>query len=46
MMNIKGAVTDPLKTGFVVNDIDIVSNKKFIEKNLPIKALFSFWGPL
>ena len=44
MMNIKGAVTDPLKTGFVANDIDIVANKKFIEKNPPIKALFSVFS--
>jgi len=41
---IKGAVTDPLKTGFVANDIDIVANKKFIEKNPPVKALFSVFS--
>lgn len=30
---IEGAVTDPVKLGFVVSDIQIVANKKFMEDN-------------
>ena len=30
---IKGAVSDPVKLGFVVSDIQIVANKKFIKEN-------------
>ena len=30
---IAGAVSDPIKLGFVVSDIRIVANKKFMEKN-------------
>ncbi|UOD35777.1 glycine betaine/L-proline ABC transporter substrate-binding protein ProX [Deferribacteraceae bacterium V6Fe1] len=41
---VKGAVTDPLKAGFVVSDINIVANHKFIEKNPPIKAFFSVFS--
>jgi len=37
---IKGAVTDPLKAGFVVSDIQTVANKKFLEDNPPIKRFF------
>lgn len=37
---VKGAVTDPLKAGFVVSDINIVANHKFMKKNPPIKAFF------
>ena len=36
---IEGAVSDPIKLGFVVSDIQIVANKKFIEKN-PVAAKF------
>lgn len=36
-----GAVSDPVKLGFVVSDIQIVANKKFIAKNPAIKAFFS-----
>ena len=36
---IKGAVTDPIKLGFVVTDIMTVANKKFLEKN-PAAAEF------
>lgn len=30
---IKGAVSDPVKLGFVVSDIQIVANKEFLQKN-------------
>lgn len=36
---IEGAVTDPLKTGFVITDIRSVANKKFLEEN-PAAAKF------
>ena len=38
--NVKGAVSDPLKMGFVVNDIRIVANKKFVENNPAAKKFF------
>lgn len=38
---LKGAITDPCKLGFVANDIRAVANKRFLEKNPPIKKLFS-----
>ncbi|MBN1957275.1 MAG: glycine betaine/L-proline ABC transporter substrate-binding protein ProX [Desulfuromonadales bacterium] len=37
---IEGAVTDPLKAGFVVSDIQVVANKKFLEKNPAAKRFF------
>jgi glycine betaine/proline transport system substrate-binding protein len=37
---IEGAVTDPLKAGFVVSDIQIVANKKFLNKNPAAKKFF------
>jgi glycine betaine/proline transport system substrate-binding protein len=37
---IQGAVSDPIKLGFVVNDIRIVANKKFLADNPPIKRFF------
>ncbi len=37
---IKGAVTDPIKLGFVVSDIRIVANKKFLAKNPAAKKFF------
>jgi glycine betaine/proline transport system substrate-binding protein len=37
---IEGAVSDPLKAGFVVSDIQIVANKKFAEANPAAKKLF------
>jgi glycine betaine/proline transport system substrate-binding protein len=37
---IEGAVTDPVKLGFVVSDIRIVANKKFAEKNPAAKKFF------
>lgn len=37
---IVGAVSDPLKAGFVVSDIQIVANKKFLEENPAAKKFF------
>lgn len=37
---IEGAVTDPLKAGFVVSDIQIVANKKFLNENPAAKEFF------
>lgn len=37
---IEGAVTDPIKLGFVVSDIRIVANKKFVKKNPAAKKFF------
>jgi glycine betaine/proline transport system substrate-binding protein len=37
---IAGAVTDPIKLGFVINDIRIVANKKFVNDNPAAKKLF------
>ena len=37
---IEGAVSDPVKLGFVVSDIRIVANKKFIEKNPAAEKFF------
>ncbi|GAB6908111.1 Substrate-binding region of ABC-type glycine betaine transport system [Desulfosarcina cetonica] len=37
---VEGAVSDPLKMGFVVNDIRIVANKTFIAKNPAAQKFF------
>ncbi|MBM9606139.1 glycine betaine/L-proline ABC transporter substrate-binding protein ProX [Desulfopila inferna] len=37
---IEGAVSDPIKLGYVVSDIRIVANKKFAEANPAIKKFF------
>jgi glycine betaine/proline transport system substrate-binding protein len=37
---IEGAVSDPIKLGFVVSDIRIVANKKFIAKNPAAEKFF------
>ena len=37
---IEGAVSDPIKLGFVVSDIQIVANKKFAESNPAAKKFF------
>ncbi len=41
---IAGAVTDPIKLGFVINDIRIVANKDFVEKNPAAKKLFEVFS--
>lgn len=38
--NITGAVSDPIKLGFVINDIRIVANKDFVNENPAAKRLF------
>jgi glycine betaine/proline transport system substrate-binding protein len=40
---IEGAVSDPIKLGFVVSDIRIVANKKFIAKNPAAKKFFEMF---
>jgi glycine betaine/proline transport system substrate-binding protein len=37
---IEGAVSDPIKLGFVVSDIRIVANKKFMAKNPAAQKFF------
>lgn len=37
---VEGAVSDPLKAGFVVSDIQIVANKKFLANNPVAKRFF------
>lgn len=41
---IEGAVTDPLKAGFVVSDIQIVANKEFLEANPAAKRFFEVFS--
>ncbi|MBT8339716.1 MAG: glycine betaine/L-proline ABC transporter substrate-binding protein ProX [Desulfatitalea sp.] len=41
---IEGAVTDPIKLGFVVSDIRIVANKKFAESNPSAKKFFQVFA--
>ena len=38
--NLKGAVTNPIKLGFVVSDIRIVANKKFMKANPAAQKFF------
>ena len=37
---IEGAVSDPVKLGFVVSDIQVVANKKFLTENPAAKEFF------
>jgi len=37
---VKGAVSDPIKLGFVVSDVQIVANKKFTAKNPAARRFF------
>ena len=37
---IEGAVSDPIKLGFVVSDIRVAANKKFLSKNPAVKRFF------
>lgn len=41
--NVKGAVTDPIKLGYVVSDIRIVANKKFLKNNPAAKKFFELF---
>lgn len=40
MKGVEGAVSDPLKMGFPANDIMVVANNQFLEKNPSAKRLF------
>ena len=40
---IEGAVTDPVKLGFIAADIRIVANKNFLEKNPAAKRFFELF---
>ncbi|ACL03418.1 Substrate-binding region of ABC-type glycine betaine transport system [Desulfatibacillum aliphaticivorans] len=40
---VEGAVTDPVKLGFVVCDIQIVANKKFLKENPAAKRFFELF---
>jgi glycine betaine/proline transport system substrate-binding protein len=40
---IDGAVTDPVKLGFVVSDIRMVANKKFLADNPAAKKIFELF---
>lgn len=42
--DIEGAVTNPVKLGFVVSDIQIVANKKFIDDNPAAKRFFEVFS--
>jgi len=41
---VKGAVSDPVKLGFVVADIQIVANKKFLTANPAAKIFFKLFA--
>ena len=41
---IEGAVTDPLKAGFVVSDIQVVANKKFLQENPAAEKFFELFS--
>jgi glycine betaine/proline transport system substrate-binding protein len=41
---IEGSVTDPLKAGFVVSDIQIVANKEFVNKNPAARKFFEVFN--
>ncbi|MFO8047848.1 MAG: glycine betaine/L-proline ABC transporter substrate-binding protein ProX [Desulfosudaceae bacterium] len=39
--DVTGTVTDPCKMGFVVNDLRVVANREFLEKNPAAKKMFA-----
>ncbi|MEE4254833.1 MAG: glycine betaine/L-proline ABC transporter substrate-binding protein ProX [Desulfuromusa sp.] len=41
---VEGSVTDPLKAGFVVSDIQVVANSKFLAKNPAAKKFFEVFN--
>ena len=41
--SVPGAVTDPVKLGFVISDIRIVANKKFLAENPAAKKFFEMF---
>lgn len=44
LKDVDGAVSNPVKLGFVVNDIHIVANKQFAEKNPAAKKFFELFS--
>ena len=40
---IKGAVSNPIKLGFVVSDIQVVANKSFLNKNPKVKKFMELF---
>ncbi len=40
---VNGAVSDPAKLGFIISDIRVVANKKFLENNPAIKRFFQIF---
>ncbi|PLX85451.1 MAG: proline/glycine betaine ABC transporter substrate-binding protein ProX [Desulfuromonas sp.] len=40
---VEGAVSDPVKLGFVVSDIQVVANKKFLDKNPAARRFFELF---
>ncbi|HKL27246.1 MAG TPA: glycine betaine/L-proline ABC transporter substrate-binding protein ProX [Desulfuromonadales bacterium] len=41
---IEGAVSDPLKAGFVVSDIQVVANKEFLQENPAARKFFEVFN--
>lgn len=41
--SVEGAVSDPVKFGFVMNDVQIVANKKFLIKNPAARKFFEIF---
>ena len=41
---IEGAVSDPINLGFVVSDIRVAANKKFLNENPPIRRFFEVFS--
>jgi glycine betaine/proline transport system substrate-binding protein len=42
--DLKGAVTNPVKLGFIAADIQMVANKKFAEENPAAKRFFELFS--
>ena len=41
---VEGAVSDPIKLGFIINDIRIVANKQFVRENPAARKLFEVFN--
>jgi len=41
---VEGAVSEPVKLGFVVSDIQVVANSEFLKKNPPIRRFFEVFS--
>jgi glycine betaine/proline transport system substrate-binding protein len=44
LSGVKGAVTDPIKLGFVISDIQVVANKTFLNKNPKAKKFMELFS--